>query len=436
MTLFILSNYLFLIYTASLFYNSLAQKKYLFIKPSFWFLLSYFIIFIIPSTFYSHISYNTFKNPWALFSFTHLLPLVSLSLSLKFFNKDCQDIWNKLHFNFNLKYFFVYFGMVLIAFIIYFTTIDITETGLYGIIFEPKNSAIMREKSLKLIDSSFIKYCYSLTRSSIIPVLWSLLALHIVKEKKYIYLPIMGFLFIFSFLPGDRWTPLLLIFTLFLTFQYSQKFSFFTLRKFILILLLMTNVIAFISIKREGWDIVAIISEEGFLNFLIKTGNLYRLVIARALVTPMKVGFAYFKFSEIYGFWGVHGIPKLASLLGQEAVSLPNYMYHYMFPNSLIPSGTYPACFIFSYYSCFSLWAFPLSLLLILLLDGSVFLYKRINPTLLIPVMASEIPALINLLSAEYTTCLLTHGVLAMPVIAVIISKCLNDKFVRKINNA
>ena len=410
---FLLSVYGYVLYT------KIKNKNFLILKPSFIFYILYFIFICFPATIFCLNSYKLLKNPWMYLSLSHVLPFCSLLFCSNLFAEKYKKIWGNVSVQIDYKILYFYVFLFLFSFILYCSYVGIKETGLYGILYMPSDSAIMRENSLKLLESQTIKYVYSLCRSVVCPVLCSLLIFIMADKKQYYFLPLIFLVIFFVLIPGERWPILLLLFSCVASLLYSKKIkiSIKSLFYFSFFCLMATT---FFSIFREGIDY----KNFNILEFCERTFITSLFVLNRIIVVPMETGLNYFSFAENNFFWGIKGIEKLAFLFNEEAVNVPNYIYHYVSHDGskTLPSGTYPTCFVFFYYSCFSYFSIALSFVLISLLDFIIFLYEKINPSLLIPVLGSECGALISLVQTDYTVSLFTHGILLIPLLAVFVS--------------
>jgi hypothetical protein len=415
---FLLSIYSYIIY------NKIKNKNFIILKPSFIFFIFYFLFICLPASIFCLNSYKILKNPWIYLSLTHIFPVFSLFFCSKLFDVKYKKIWDNVSLQIDYKILCFYIFLFIISFIIYCSYVNIKDTGLYGILYIPSNSAVMRENSLKLLDSQTIKYVYSLCRSVICPVLLSLLIFIISEEKKYYFFPLVLLIFLFVLIPGERWPILLLLFSCLASLLYSKKIkiSFKALFYFSFFCLMATT---FFSIFREGVDW----KNFDVLKFFERTFITSLFVLNRIIVVPMETGLSYFSFAENNFFWGIKGIEKLAFMFNEKGVNVPSYMYKYVTYNTqnTLPSGTYPTCFLFFYYSCFSYFSIIISFILIFLLDFIVFLYEKIHPSLLLPVLGSECGALISLVQSDYTVSLFTHGIILIPIVAVFISFLRNN---------
>lgn len=422
-------NYIFLlIYGFSLFYK-IRKENHFFLKPTFIFLSFYFIFITTPSTVYAFESFSLLNQYWFYFSLTHILPIFSLFVSSNLFTQNYKKLFENYSLSVDKKIFSYYFFIFLFSIFIYFSYVNFTETGLYGVLFDSFHSSIMRENSLKLLDSKLIKYIYSLSRSSVCPVLAYMLIVMIINEKKWYHIIALFFVFFFVLLPGERWPILLLIFSCISSACYAKKIKI-TFIRLVFLGFSFCMIGTLFSIFREGID------WENFnaLAFLHRIFITFFYVLNRIIYVPMQTGLVYFSFAEKYFFWGIQGIEKLAVLFNKDPVSVPNYMYHYyVTENNLksLPSGTYPTCFVFFYYACFSYISILLSFVCIIALDFIVFIYNKIHPSLLIPVLGAEFGALISLVQSDYTPSLFTHGVLTIPLLAAIISALPTPHFSR-----
>jgi len=109
-------------------------------------------------------------------------------------------------------------------------------------------------------------------------------------------------------------------------------------------------------------------------------------------------------------------VPKLARLAGLLPIDAPNLIgttYGPLYYGHPVMSSTSAgAGFLFSYYAYFGLWALPIALALLLVLDSVVYVYRRLPPALCL-VLASDLTVQTMLfLQADLTTVFVTHGII------------------------
>lgn len=435
MELYLIANLVFFLLTGLLLWILVKKMPYMLVKPSFIFLMINYCFIQFPSVFYAPITYSRLETYWDYFILSQIFPLATLAISLLCFNKTALEIWDRLNiqpFRFNGRVGVLYILIGLAIGAGYLMYVGITKTGVYAILFDPTNSTMAREESLKLLNSQMIKYAYALLCSAIAPVAAAMFALQTQvfwKQKKIALAATMAFFVIICFVlisfPGHRWGPLVILLTIFMAFGYQERFKFFKLSQLLFLVVILFSITAIISFKREGVDI----SQVDIFEYLFGLndgddlakgdGGLFWVVFGRVFVIPMKVGWDYLSYVEKYGYWGVAAIPKLAALFGIESIDVSNLMCMYIYPDSLFRwSGTYPAGFIYSYYSYFGINGALLSLISIVLLDALVLSYRYLKPAILVPVLATVSVAAISLTGCDFTTALISQGILSSVALA------------------
>jgi hypothetical protein len=460
------------------------NKKYLFVKPSIVLLLYTHIFFQWPMALMPGYCERMLANPYVISFLINGYVIIGLFISPFIFQDKAKLVWSRVTSIEVTKEseppyisIFILFFLMLLTTLVYLSYIPYSDTGLYTIFSDPANSAVAREKSLKLIDSQAIKYLYSLTRSCVVPLLFSCAFLRILMRwdssrfnslETYLEIVILFLATTFSSVTGERtflayWV---LLGGLVILWKNGLKLNPIKIICFVLLPILPTLII---TLLREGAGNI------GFNNFL-SFGVILKyigLIIDRMFVVPFKVGLWYVKYAQDVGSFGIGAFPKLANLFGATPLNAPNIIgleyapAHYaeggsgvakwfesIGLGSLTPAFTLPstpseldmpgtgilksvsagAGYILSYYGYLGIISFPISLLGLLALDLSVLVYEKLKGNFLIPCLVSISLMCLGFINADYTVVLLTHGFVGIIILAWILSVT-SDYIMNRINN-
>ncbi len=442
MEVFFLLNVLICITTGILLATFIRKYRFLLVKPSLLYLLFFFLLIQIPATIYSGTTFTKLDNWYDYFLLTQMYPLAGVVVTLFTFHDAAELAFNRIN-NKKVSINPVIVGAycVLLVFIVssYLFYVGFSNTGIYAILFESTagQAALAREESLKLLDSPAIKYLYTLLGSAVSPVLLVMLSLHVgdgwgkINQFMGTITGILGILLCFGAIifPGHRWGPMLMILTIFMAFLYRSGFHSIRWSHFLGITCTLIVVMVTLSVMREGVDFSSL-GLQGTFSYFFQIDDIFDIeswskkgvfwsVSYRVLLDQMKSGWDYARYVAEYGYWGIQAIPKLAYLVGVDSVNVANELHNYYYPTSLIKSGSYTTGFVFAYYSYFGIGAVIVSTVFLWLLDSILILYSLLDDSLLLPVVATVAVASLSLIGAEYTTALLTHGVLSSIVIAL-----------------
>lgn len=433
MDLFILLNYFFCLVTSFSLFILILQYRFLVIKPSIIVILFFHLMIQWAATISSGHIESYLPDPIAFAFLVHGFPLIGLSVSFFTQSKNTKIVWYRLtdpnYFSYKLDYrvILTLAGLVTFIGILYLTYIPFEQTGLFAIFTNPKMSAIVRENSLKLIDSEFIKYSYSFMIFALAPLLSVTVAILLVQSimRKQIFqilltiIAIAFILFLVS-LTGERSPAAFIILTIFFALLLNQGLP--INRRFTTLAVLATltglAIPTLLTILREG----KVVSIPLLVKYLT-TG-----IFGRIFYLPMKVGLDYVHYAQTEHFFGIVGIPKLAILFGIEPFDIANFIgIKYEFEG--IQSVTANACYVLTYYSYFGLFSLILSLLGLWLLDYTIWIYRRLSNNLLLPCVASISIVSIYFTSGDYTTVLLTGGFGVILIVACTLDLlCFNSK--------
>lgn len=434
--MFLILNVLCCFFMGGGLYYFIKYNKSLWVKPSVIFLIFNYVFIQVPAALYSGNMFLTTNHYLDFFILSQLLPISILICSAFTFDASAKILWERLKDNCvhdenkALIILFLFIGGIVG---VYLNKIGIINTGIYAILFDTGQATLAREDSLKLLDSPWIKYLYSIMCSAIAPMAAAVCILKARKEVVRgniiiagITLGLFGICIGCVSFPGTRWLPMLLVLAGIVAILYKSGFEALTVGGIVKVSLVLFTIALLVSWKREGvslglnaiYDYIFRIDYENFT----ENSGVFWTIGHRVFFMPMKSGVDYLYYANEIGFLGVAAIPKLASLFGVEPINVSNIMYK-EFYGSYIDSGTYPTGFIYSYYCYFGPWTIMLDFWLIILLDGIICLYKYVSNELLIPVLSGVFVSVISLIQADFTTALLTHGVLSSVFVAIIVSK-------------
>lgn len=128
----------------------------------------------------------------------------------------------------------------------------------------------------------------------------------------------------------------------------------------------------------------------------------------------------HLQYVEKYGIHGVAAIPKLATLLGIQSVDILNVVGREFSPaysNIYIPSVSASASYSIINYAIFGWWGHVLSFLIIPALDLLLFLYRKMEGRLILPLMSAMLVPISSLSFSMVTTVLLSKGLLLIPLL-------------------
>jgi hypothetical protein len=429
MTYFIFSNWLLSILTSFLIVNIVIKHKYLLIKPSIVTIIFYHILIQWVSSVNSPYIEEYLPNPWVFLLLTQLFPLISIIVSFTTFRESSKEIWQRIininQFNYKIikKAIFLLTLVIIIFIPIYLLYVPFHTTGLYFIFADPTQSAFAREYSSKLLDNSVIRYGFSFIRNSFAPILAVLTTFYLIQAFIYKRLSnliisiiiIVGILLAVS-LSGAREPAASIILTIIFALILNKKFKVKPIYIFPLIIIVLALPTIF-TIYRESH----LLTLERF--WFTMSGQ----ILFRLFNSTMETGLHHVHFTQTNGFFGIRGISKIAEFLGYTPINVPNYIFHLYADSRRIATGYANTSYVFAYYSYFGLVSFPLSLILLWLLDSLLYLYKRISNNLLIPCIAVVSINCYAFISTEYTTALISNGVLISLTIALIIDKFINN---------
>lgn len=312
------------------------------------------------------------------------------------------------------RYFTTLLGAVaVIVLLAYCGTVSLDRLGLNAIISQRSDAAMAREESLKLLDSDWLRYGYSLHVCLFGPLLACVAMLWAPPKARWLALPVVGLLTVSVMLSGARSAAGMLLVGLGISYLLRKGIR----RGFVAVA--MAGVIAMLvatllSVYREAS------ADSLDLGFLLSslTGG----IAERVFVIPFEMGVANMAYAQEHGLLGIQNIRPLALLLGYDYVNLPNEVfrefYAYRFVMA-VDSGYANCCFLFDLQASFGMAAgWLVSLVLLALLDGALYWFRRLPPGILIGCLAAFLLGVFSLISGNYTTCLISNGMLPTLMLA------------------
>lgn len=394
------------------------KERFLLVKPSIWFLIFFHLIVQWASVFYSETVYTNLEEPYSFYILCHIIPFGIFFFSRLTLRRKSKILYDRLvrtnlHQNQYRKtytYFcFILLPIMLFSILVYLAYVPLSSTGLYHLATDssPYEAALARENSAKLLPYTWLKYLYTFNSKFVVPYFACFLSLVIsflYREKKYFKilfcLSLLGIFTLGAMLPGARLTAVYIFFTFISCFIF-KSINNLRIFKFFILCVLITLPAVFIH--------MSVYNDLSFENFFI---SLEEIILRRIFYVPMIVGVKWIAYVEQFGFWGATGIMKIASLLGEKPVNIANVMMNYYFSYK-IDSGFMTASFVFTYYCYFGPLSFIIILLCILFLDLWLYLFNRIDHSILLPSVVAINSATTHLISSEYLTIFISYGFLS-----------------------
>jgi len=128
----------------------------------------------------------------------------------------------------------------------------------------------------------------------------------------------------------------------------------------------------------------------------------------------------HLQYVEKYGIHGVAAIPKLAILLGVQPIDILNLVGREFVPTytkAYMPSVSASGSYSIINYAIFGWWGHVLSILIIPALDLLLFLYRKMEGCLILPLMSAMLVPISSLSFSMVTTVLLSKGLLLIPLL-------------------
>jgi hypothetical protein len=354
------------------------------------------------------------KFPSHILLLVHSVVIASLACSIFSFRKTAYVIWEKIDnhspFNNNASknmLIAIFFLFILSFFIViyYNSNLFIKDTALWALLFlSPTNYEALREESLKLLDSQYLKYVYTFYQNMITPITLLSIISYIIMAKKTITIRLiisLSLLFVFAVLTSN-----FNVVKSFL-FNYSMLIIFFTLWK--------NNLSA--RVYYIFFPFFLFISISSICFFIFHEFNLYVNILNafnRIFIIPLKVGIWYIHYTQLYGMLGVKEFPKISYLLSIESINSPNFIGRFYAPyyynHSVLESINANSSFLFSFYRAFGLFSCLISTLLILALDLILIIVKRLSKAWIVIALSMLAFKSLAFIASSYTTQLFSGG--------------------------
>jgi hypothetical protein len=425
MTEFVFWNWVLCSTTFILLAVSILRQRFLLIKPSILVIVFFHFMVQWSSTVQAGYIESYLPNPWAFMLLVHGFPLIGFCVTFFTWRRQAFHIWRRVTKlgdpspKVIQRVMLILGGCIVVFLAYYLRTVPFSSTGLHAILFNPTESTLAREESLKLIDNPIVQYGYGLTSSAAAPLLAVILTISLLKKVKHWRLTgallnataILGLLFVVSLTGARIYAAVVLLAVVFALWLKNGL----PIRPVPLALagVVVLIIPVLLSLLRQGAELNA----SSFLYYLT-TGGMGR----RVFVVPTMVGMWYVDYTQTQGFVGVAGIPKLASLLGVEPVIIQNIIgLKYM--GTRIESVHATVGYVFAYFAYFGPLSLALSLIGLWLLDLMLLGYRRLGDSLLLPCVAAVSVSCSRFVGSDYTTVLITHGFLISFVVALVVDR-------------
>jgi hypothetical protein len=401
------------------------KKKYLLVRPSTWFLIFFNVQIQWSTVVNASYIYENLHSTRAILLLTQVFPLITLLVVTRLFVPATIKTWEKVvdssrrdYTNSYTTLLIIFVPLCLAIIFVYLIYVPFTKTGLYYSVIgsDALAASFARENSLKLLPNEWLKYAYqfySRFLAVFVASILTIIVINLFRKRKTFFIPLLllsvFIILIGASLPGARVTGAMIIL---LTFFLQNRLR---IKGVWLVLGVFAVLIPSVFIQLLKYD-------AGFGFWQIFEG--FNVLLERVMFVPLKSGIQWLSYTDLHGFWGVQGIPKLAVLLGKEPVNVPNFLMNY-YTTSVIDSGFLTTSFVFSYYCFFGLLVIPVYVLLIVFIDFWVFLYARLATPLVVPAIVSLNAASINLIGSDYLTMFLTYGFLTGAIFIALTSSLL-----------
>ena len=301
-------------------------------------------------------------------------------------------------------------GLVVVGTAWYLITVPLTSTGLYALWSSPETATQAREDSLKLVKNPAAVYGFSILRSAVAPMLVLMLCegLRHPKLRAWLWIPsLVAFPGIAAIvcLPGDRYALVRILLGIGIWWVLRDGLR----------LRWWQPLCAVLALLPAG--IMSLMRESKAVDLASSLDYLWLIIFHRVLATPLEVGLWYLDHAQRFGVFGIAGFERLAPLFGEKPLDTANYI-GLTYTSISLDSISAGAGFIFTYYSYLGAWTLVLNLLLTLALDSVLLFYRQLPRNLLAPTMTLVSLALISMVQGDFTTALITHGLIPGVVLA------------------
>jgi hypothetical protein len=397
-------------------------RRHLFLKPSLFLLTITHVFFQWPSFLFAGYVESFLPEPYPISLLIHGYIILGTLISTHTGEKTALEIWGRLpnfadvaprQMVFVVCLLGAFIGLILVA---YCSAIPFSETGIYAAIFAPSDYDVLRTTSFENLPS-LLRYAFRLMADAAAPWLASCLALIgtiLWRRGK----PSFSMMLWATVLPlaavngltGARYDSVKLLATAAAAIIIFHRIPFRPIR-YLTVGLAALIPAALLTLLRENQ---ALSLANSFI-YLFE-----HILFHRVLVTPFQVGVWHVQFAQLAEQFGIAAIPKLAALMEVAPTAVPLvigkiYLPHPTF-NSFCNGG-----YLLTYFSYFGPIALPICLGLLFMLDGILFLYRKLSPLLLVPCIATFLMCCLELIQSDFTTALLSHGILFVPALGLLL---------------
>lgn len=417
LTLYVVLRWLVAIATAIVLLGLFRSRRYLFIKPSMQLVVLHHLLFQWPAATYAGYIENSLSPPWLLFWVLDFYIIACILLSAGFGARSGRRLFDgvvAIRGRGQGKPSWWIIGILLLVVVgistVYLVNTSWTRTGLYAILFDPTDSAQVREDSLKLLGNRTIAYVFSIMRSAVAPLLVLVVLERLTVRGMrslglwVVSLSIIGVAMGCVALPGDRYAVVRLLLGILIWdwLRHGMRFRW----RYASYAFLALVPAALLSLLREGeglgafWEYIRII------------------IVHRVWTSPLEVGTWYLDYSAQYGIIGIAAFPKLAQWLSVMPIDMPNVI-GLSYTSGGSESVSAGAGFIFSYYAYIGVASPVICLFLTQVLDITLRVYQRLNRWLLVPAMVGVALALLSMVQGDFTVGLVSHGLIPVLILAL-----------------
>jgi len=310
---------------------------------------------------------------------------------------------------------FLFFLLALVFLSIYFKSVPLMSTGLVALITDPLRSSLIREESLKLVQSPFARYGFVWHTTVIAPILMVFLTsatYRTVSWKNFARICFSILLIVSVMLTGARYPGgmLILVAGIGIFLKQGLRRGMWVLTVATLILMILASVI---TLVREGLG--------GEISPKLVFDYVSQSIFRRVFIVPYLTGVWANMMAESHGLFGVSSIRPLAMLFNVEFVNFPNMvgLRYAENPLATINAGT---CFLFGFQASFGLMkGWVLSLLSLISLDFLLLFFVGLRGKVLLAFLSALLASIISLSGSNFFTGLLSHGILPLSLAAVAI---------------
>ncbi len=409
---FIAISWLLTLFSSALLLFSIRRHRFLLAKPSVWAAALIVIFLEYPAAFRAREVYEIIPNAEHFLILFHFVPLGIVIISLTLFPATSRAVWARM-MEARATPNWRQGGVILVCvalgtacLVTYFLFVPVSGTGLFVLLStgDYQASRYARDESLKLLESSIPKYAYSLFTFTfarvIVAILGALAAAAWGHRQHRQALLLAGLVAFFAFLAsitGARLPAALVFVTAGASFYLARGAPLQLLYPLagLVVTLLAAGAIEFQRTRDLGSGFDEIVSDR---------------MVERLFGIPLDTALVHIDFVQNFGFWGVRGSPRLASIMGETAVPVDN-MIAVMY-TGVESSSLANVSFLVTQYTFFGLWGIPVILAVFAMLDAVVLLLRGVHASLLIPTVAVLGIGTQSLVSADILPSLFTFGML------------------------